>query len=109
KEDRWINAVDFLPGNASVVHCATVYMLTPESGQQSGSEMLQARTNAPLSVPGDGSSTGKPRAIVLATWIPGQKTVAFESGIGQLIPAGSELAVRLHYRGSGQPAIDLST
>jgi hypothetical protein len=48
------------------------------------------------------------RATVLATWIPGQKTVALEPGMAQLIPSGALLEVRLHCVGSGVPAKDLS-
>lgn len=105
KEDRWLSAIDVLPGNASVVHCATVYMLKPEEGPQSGTTMMQVKSEDSES----SSSSDAPRnASVLATWLPSQRTVAFEPGLAQLMPAGVGLAVKLHYRGSGEPATDLS-
>ncbi len=109
KEDRWLTAIDVLPGNASVVHCATVYLLTRESGQQPGGTMIQVRNKVRVSLPGGASMIGDVETV-LATWIPGQKTTAFEPGFAQLIPAGAVFgfAVKLHYRGSGEPAKDLS-
>ena len=107
KEDRWLTAIDVLPGNALVVHCATVYLLTPESDQQPGATMMQVRNTERISVPGGASTIGDVRAV-LATWVPGQKTTAFESGTAQLIPAGAAFSVAIHYRGSNEPAKDLS-
>lgn len=107
KEDRWLTAVDVLPGNPSVVHCATVFLLTPKDGQQSGGTMMQVENQAPAPVNGLSSMIGN-RATILAKWIPGQKTVSFGSGMAQLIPAGTGFAVMLHYRGSGEAAKDLS-
>ncbi len=34
----------------------------------------------------------------LTTWVPGQRLSAFESGHGQLVPAGAALHVRIHYK-----------
>lgn len=107
KEDRWLNAIDVMPGNPSVVHCATVYLLTQESYQKPDSPMQQVQKQVPALMGGMPSRVGE-YATVLATWIPGQKTVALEPGIAQLIPAGAGLAVKLHYQGLSEPANDLS-
>jgi hypothetical protein len=45
--------------------------------------------------------------IALATWMPGQKTLAFYDGVAQLIAAGSRLVVTIHYHGSDEAATDL--
>ncbi len=109
KEDRWLSAVDVLPGNPSVVHCATVLLLTPKDGQQSGETMMQVQNKAPAPVSGLSPMVGDLLPTILAKWIPGQKPVAFEPGMAQLIPAGAGFAIMLHYRGSGERAQDLST
>lgn len=105
KEDRWLTAIDVLPGNPSVVHCATVYLLRPAEGTQSGPTMMQMKSDASES---PSSSYELRNASVLASWTPGQKTVAFEPGTAQLMPAGARLTVKLHYRNSSEPAKDLS-
>jgi mono/diheme cytochrome c family protein len=81
KEDRWLRAIDLKPGNGSVVHCATFY----------------------------GEERGKPApGPVLGTWVPGQRTVALPSGTAHLLPAGSRIVVKVHYRGAGEQTSDLS-
>jgi hypothetical protein len=96
KEDRWLRAIDLQPGNGSVVHCAEFYTL--KSGDSSATPGKNGASSTNL-----GAST------VLATWVPGQKQVAFEDGFAQLLPAGSGLAVKIHYRGAGEAGSDLST
>ena len=107
KEDRSIEAVDLRPGNASVVHCATIMAETPDSAAKSiRNKSEKARTNQLLTsdqVPGPIVTT------VLGTWMPGQKPVALPEGIGQLLPAGARIVLKIHYRGSGESARDQST
>lgn len=100
KEDRWLKAIDLLPGNASVVHCATIYVLRDPPGA-SGAPMMEMKKDA-------SAAEDILYAWVLATWMPGQKTVALDEGAGRLLPAGSRLAARIHYRGSGEARADLS-
>jgi len=81
KEDRWISAIDLNPGNASVVHCAAIY--------------LESRA-------------GKGGDLLLGTWIPGQKPTSLPDGVGRLLPAGSRINVRIHYHGGEAQAADQS-
>src|SRR5262245_49333849 len=50
-----------------------------------------------------------PRPALLGTWIPGSQGVALPDGVARKIPAGSQLRVRLHYRGAGQATADKSS
>jgi mono/diheme cytochrome c family protein len=104
KEDRWLTAVDLRPGNGSVVHCANIYLLFKNSPMP-GASMMQIKS--------DELGPAQPledlrNAWVLTTWIPGQKTVALDDGVAQLLPAGSHIGVRIHYRGSGEATNDLT-
>lgn len=101
KEERWLSSIDLQPGNGSVVHCATLYLVRGEMGAPAPEPMMQIR---------DERSEPARRQVqsVVATWMPGQKTVAFEDGVAQLVPAGSRIDVRIHYRGAGEATSDLS-
>jgi hypothetical protein len=100
KEDRWLRAIDFQPGNESIVHCATIYVLRdPPSG--SAPPMMQVRREDP-------AMEDLSPAWPLATWMPGQKTTVLDEGVGESLPAGSRLAVKIHYRGSDEATTDLS-
>jgi hypothetical protein len=81
KEDRWLSAIDLNPGNASIVHCAVLYLE---------------------------SATGNGEDLFLSSWIPGQNPVRFPDGVGQLLPAGSRIKVKIHYHGGEAEAADRS-
>lgn len=104
EETRWLTAIDLLPGAASVVHCATFYSLRPESGAEAPPAMLQVKSDPVLT---SISSTLRD-ATVVGTWMPGQKPVALDDA-GQPLAAGSRIGVRIHYHGSGEETIDLSS
>ncbi len=102
KEDRWLTAIDLQPGNGAVVHCAKFYSLksVPDAPATS---MMQVRNEESL------SSVDLRSAPVLATWKPGQKGIMLDDGVAQLLPAGSRIAVKIHYRGAGEASNDVST
>jgi len=76
---RWVRAVDLLPGNPSIVRSATI--------------SLRA---APQ--PGEGPVAER----VLARWLPGQDPEPTQDGTAFLLPAGADLAVRVHYKKTWQ-------
>jgi hypothetical protein len=95
KRDRWLTAVDLKPEKRSVVHCATILL---DSGQNSGEkESFKGSKNHPQ------------LPFVLANWAPDQRALVLPNGIAQLVPAGSRIVLRVHYRGSGETAKDLSS
>jgi hypothetical protein len=101
KEDRWLTAIDLQPGNGSVVHCAKFYFLESE-----------VRGEVPPMVPvkRDEAAVAEIRTkFALTTWMPGQRTVALDGGVAQLLAAGARIGVTIHYRGSGEASGDLST
>ncbi|HLF83123.1 MAG TPA: hypothetical protein VI837_02995 [Blastocatellia bacterium] len=101
KEDRWLTAIDLQPRNGSVVHCARFYSLKTVADSP-------AAPMTPAKNEDSASSVDLRTAAVLATWMPGQKVVALDGGLAQLLPAGSRVAVRIHYRGSGEAGDDVS-
>lgn len=98
-EDQWLNAIDLQPGNGSVVHCAVFSIVKGESGSPAAQPMTPIKIE---------ESESARRLTVLGTWMPGQRTVGFGEGIGQSLPAGSRINVRIHYHGAGEATTDLS-
>jgi len=89
KEDRWLTAIDFKPGDSSV-HCATFYLLQTDVASKPGEPVIDF-------IP-----------VRLATWMPGQKTVPYGDGVAQFLPAGSSIGVFVHYRDSEKADKDTS-
>ena len=99
KEDRLLSAIDLQPGNGAVVHCAKFYSVNTAG----------AATVKPAKGDDPAAAVDLSKAELLGTWMPGYKPVAFEEGIGQLLATGSRIAVKIHYRGTGEANADLST
>ena len=98
--DRWLAAIDLQAGNGSIVHCAKFYCLKNVADPLEP-PMIPVKTEESRS-PVDLRS-----ASVLGTWMPGQKQTLVD-GIAQLLPGGSRIAVKIHYRGAGEAGTDLS-
>jgi peroxiredoxin len=82
-EDRWVRAVQVVPGNAAVVHHAIAFIRPP-----------------------DGASF---RDIgLLAAYVPGQRVMDLPPGYAQRIPAGSRIVFQMHYTPTGIVEHDLS-
>eukprot|EP00913_Durusdinium_trenchii_P035351 g33081.t1 len=79
-KDTWVEKVEILPGNRSVVHhCNLGY----------------------LRVAG-----GKPKPHFITGFVPGGAPMVLDKGTGFKIPAGSVLALQLHYVSVGEEATD---
>ncbi|QDV43462.1 Thiol-disulfide oxidoreductase ResA [Stieleria neptunia] len=82
-EDRWIRAAQVIPGNASVVHHAIVFVRPPDGSRFHGIGWM-------------------------AAYVPGQRAVGLPDGHARLVPAGSKLVFQMHYTPNGQQADDIT-
>ena len=82
KEDKWITAVEILPGNSEVVHHVITYSLK-------GFDF-------------------DPTEGWLGAWAAGTDPMVFPEGTGRLLKAGSNLIGDMHYHPSGTEATDLT-
>ncbi|MGD9723928.1 MAG: redoxin domain-containing protein [Pirellulales bacterium] len=88
KEDKWVQAMQCVPGNPAVVHHIIVYLVPPgvtPSGQ-----------------------AGRLRSNWLGAFAPGHRPQVLEEGLGRYIQAGSKLLFEMHYTPNGTAAKDLS-
>ena len=74
---RWVRAVDFVPGTPAVVRSATIFVKPATAAAPDRSAITPER--------------------VLAVWVPGDDPVALD-GAAFHLPAGAEIAVRVHYK-----------
>lgn len=99
--DRTVAAVEFRPGNRSVVHHAILYL--DDSG-------VARRRDA--SDPGQGyRSFGGPGFVPtggLGGWAPGSSADRLPDGVAKALRAKSDLVLQIHYHPNGKPETDQS-
>lgn len=87
KADRRVRAIDFQPGNGSIVHSASFFI----------------DSSAKPNVCSDKAGPEK-----LGQWVPGQAINQLPDGTAWLLPANSRIILKIHYQTNGEPATDRS-
>jgi peroxiredoxin len=85
-EDRWIQAAQAVPGDASVVHHIVVFLLDRSRGR------------------GNGRGPGEH----LCGYAPGDLPLTLPEGTAKKLPAGADLLMQVHYTPNGRQRIDRS-
>lgn len=99
-EERWVSAVEILPGAASVVHHAFV-MVDPE-----GKTLAMDRADRQPGFAVSGADAGFSPAIPMAAWVPGIAARRLPPGVAWRVPARSYLVLQVHYTRHGTAASD---
>lgn len=82
-EDKWLQSIECVPGDRSVVHHIIAY-LKPPKGQQGG------------------------EPVHLGGYAPGELPCVYTPGIAKFLPAGSEILLQVHYTPMGKIRKDRS-
>jgi hypothetical protein len=116
KEDKWIQAVEFRPGDPSVVHHSSIYSREPGSTYAAGhkpGEFFELDEEVPV----EGRKPPQPGRLMfsapdfplhLQVFVPGGDPVVLPPGQARLIKAGSDIIFQLHYTANGKAAMDRS-
>lgn len=90
EEDKWLRAIQYRAGDASVLHHLMTFVTAPEEGfwgEESDSESTSRRFV-------EGYAPGKSNAV------------EFDVGTGVLVPQGHKLSMQFHYVTNGQATVD---
>lgn len=101
KEDRWIKAVDFKPGNRRVVH----HVLSAVDSSRSA-RVLDEKDPRPGYSSVGGFGDGVRIEGFLPIWTPGAHPRLAPEGAGYLLPAGADVLMQMHYHPSGKAETD---
>ena len=83
-EDKWIRAVEIIPGNPAVVHHVLAFIQLPGETQLRGSRGY------------------------LAGFVPGLRADSFPAGMAKRLPVGAKLVFQIHYTAVGSEQFDQS-
>lgn len=98
--DREVVAFEFRPGNRRVVHHSKLF-LDPTDASRS----RDAADPGPGFASVGAADLGQP---AIFEWTPGTVPKPFPPGVGQVLPAGSDLVLFVHYHPDGRPEVDRS-
>jgi hypothetical protein len=87
-EDKWLRAIEFVPGDHEVLHHVITYLSSPADKSETAE---------------DG---GAGRGENLGGFAPGRQPDEFADNSGRLIPKGSNLLLQMHYTTSGRETVD---
>ena len=92
--DRYVAAIDVLPGNPQTVHHVIAYIDTGDE-----SVKLDERDPGPgyTSFGGPGFSIVDPTSATLGGWAPGAQPVVLPDGVAMSLPAKSRVVLQVHY------------
>ena len=93
-EDKWVKAVQFIPGDETVLHHLLTYVTAPNESFDGG-ESTPTSTAASRFL--EGYAPGKVEAMV------------FPEDTGVLIPAGHKLSMQFHFTTNGRATSDQTT
>jgi mono/diheme cytochrome c family protein len=94
-----VSAVEYRPGNASVVHHALGFVDTKGAARKKD-EAEAGPGYACFGGPGF-EAVGD-----MGGWAPGNEPKYLPDGVGRLLPSGADLVVQVHYHPSGKPEVD---
>jgi hypothetical protein len=109
-EDRFVSAVQVLPGNRQVVHHVILFL--DSTGQ---AEKLDAKDPEPgyecFGGPGIDLGDGGLTAAIdllsgLGGWVPGSRTQHLPTGVGLFLPQRAKIVMQVHYYPAGRPGPD---
>jgi mono/diheme cytochrome c family protein len=92
KEDRYVTAAEFLPGNRQVVHHIVTYMDT--TGQAEALD--RAEPGLGYTCFGGPGFTGS-GLLGIGGWAPGAPPLQMPDQVGMLLPAGARVVMQVHY------------
>ncbi|MCW8194567.1 redoxin domain-containing protein [Proteobacteria bacterium 005FR1] len=107
-EDKWIKAVQFIPGDPAVLHHLLTYVVAPTEGFVPGQEVDGDIGEAPPPPRrGNGPASGLNSRKFLEGYAPGKvEAMTFPKGTGVFVPKGYHLAAQFHYTTNGKATED---
>jgi hypothetical protein len=118
-EDKWVQAMEFMPGAREAVHHVLVYARPPEppaaaaapASRPAGAPapvLISNPANAFSRPPRTDTLHGPPRVIgsLIGTTAPGTNVVEFPKGTALRLRAGTILTFQMHYTAKGHQMVD---
>lgn len=101
--ERYINQVEFLPGNDAVVHHVVLFLDT------NGSSRKLDELDPGAGFASDGSGMVGDGATIIGAWAPGGSILKFPANMGIKLPANADLVFEIHYSPNSKGQTDATS
>jgi len=108
-EDEIIKAVEFRPGNTKIVHHALIFEDTNNIARATDAQTPEYGFESFGSFNGNQNDVEFLNEKQFPPYAPGQKAIRYPEGLGQVLKAGADIAVQVHYAPSASDEWDQST
>ena len=107
-QDRIVKSMEFRPGNAKIVHHALIFEDVNGIAASTDAQTSEYGFESFGSFNGDQNSIDFLYEKQYPAYAPGQKPLRYPEGLGQVLTAGADLAVQVHYAPSSSDEMDQS-
>lgn len=108
-EDRVVKAIEFRPGNPKIVHHALIFEDMNGIARATDAQTAEYGFESFGSFNGDENDISFLSGKQFNPYAPGQKATRYPDGLGQVLQAGADLAVQVHYAPSSTDEMDQSS
>ena len=108
-EDKIIKAVEFRPGNPKIVHHALIFEDRNGIAQNTDDNTAEYGFESFGGFNGDANDLQFLQEKQFPPYAPGQKALRYPDGLGQVLKAGSDIAVQIHYAPTSTDEMDQSS
>ncbi len=98
KQDTWISAYEFVPGDRRVLH-HVIAQVMEDDGKPATGDVLFRR---------DGDRT-QAKGATVGGYVPNRLGTVYPEGVATRLPAGADIEAQMHYTTIGEPATDQSS
>jgi hypothetical protein len=99
EDDKFVAAVDFHPGNRTVVHHVIFFLDASGQGRKKAGDSGSYRSfGGPGILPTGG----------LGAWVPGANVLPYPDGVATFLRKGSDMVMQVHFHPSGKEETDQS-
>ena len=96
-EDKIIKSVEFRPGNKAIVHHALIFEDNNGIARNTDAQTPEYGFESFGSFSGNNNDVNFLNEKQFPPYAPGQKAIFYPDGLGQVLKAGADIAVQIHY------------
>jgi mono/diheme cytochrome c family protein len=107
-EERWVQAIEVMPGAREVVHHVLVFAAPPLPATTAAPVLIKKKEYASKVIPRSDTVHGPPQRLggLIGGYVPGTNAITFPKGTAMRLRPGTVLTIQMHYTAHGHEMHD---